>query len=265
MITQHLGDAVLRIVAPPERPPVYFDLGGRTVRVTAPPGETLEKLRSFFHPYITSHDATHHADDPYDLAAVCEPELYDYVKANIPETPDHVLTAVLRHDFEYQLRCFYSESGEITIIEDEPLKLFYVASGRGRAVKVISTVGSRTQTGLLRLIRSAWMLGRDALIVHGCVMEKHGRGIIVAGEKRAGKSTSLLNLCSRKGYDVIANDRLLLELNRPGERLRAVGVPTVVNLRRETLRPFPELGQLTDASLFGVYDLAKALGVNIKR
>lgn len=265
MIPPGVQKAVLRIGDPQERHFGYFDLDGRVVRVAAPGSETIESLRSFFYPYIVSQDEAHHADGFYDLTAAFEPGLYDYIKANIPETPDDALTTVLRHDLQYQLRCFHSESREITIIQDEPLKLFYVVSNRGRATKVVATVGSRTRTGLLRVIRGAWVLGHDALIVHGCALEKHRRGIIVAGEKHAGKSTSLLNLCTRKGYNVVANDRVLLELNRPDERPRAIGVPTVINLRRDTVKPFPELQHLFNAQLLGVHDLAKALDVGIKR
>ena len=243
----------------------YFDLNGQTVRVASPTREAIENLRSFFFPYIPSQDEAQCSDISYELIAVVEPELYDYIGANVPPSPDDVLPAVLKHDVEYQLRCFYSVSDDITIIEDQPLKLFYLISERGRATKIVGTVGSRIQTGLLRMLRAFWVLSNDALIVHACALEKHGRGLIIAGEKHAGKTTSLLNLCSRKNYDIVANDRLLLQSNEPDASLCAIGVPTVINVRWDTVKPFPELQHLINLRLFGVNDLARALNVEVKR
>jgi hypothetical protein len=243
----------------------YFDLDGQTVRVALPTREAIENLRSFFFPYITSQDGAQCSDISYELIAVVEPELYDHIAANIPPSPEDVLPAVLKHDVEYRLGCFYAVPNEITIIEDQPLKLFYLISERGRATKVVGTVGSRIQTGLLRILRALWVLSYDALIVHGCALEKHGRGLIIAGEKHAGKTTSLLNLCSRKNYDIVANDRLLLQSNDPEASLRAIGVPTVVNVRWDTVKPFPELKHLINLRLFGVCDLARTLNVEVKR
>lgn len=265
MISQDFCNELLRIGNPCEPHFGYFDINGHTLRVTSAAREMIDSLRSFFYPYITNWNGTSCASRFCELAAIVDPGLYDYLEANLPETPDNVLTTALKHDLEYQLRCFYSESKEITIIEDQPLNLFYVVSDHGRSTKLIATNRSRTRTGLLRVIRSAWVLSYEALIVHGCALEKHGRGIIIAGEKHAGKTTSLLNLCSRRDYDIVANDRLLLDFNQSNERLRAIGVPTVINLRRNTVKPFPELQHLINVPLFGVRDLAEALNVDVKR
>jgi hypothetical protein len=264
MITPDVYSVLQRIPYPNDSHFGFFDVSGQTIRIASPASETIESLRSFFNPYIESHDETYSASSFHDLHIIVDPHLYDYLKANVPKSPDDLLATALTHDLEYQLRCFYSESREIKVIEDEPLKLFYVVSSGGRSTKVIATAGSRTRTALLRMIRSAWVLTHDALIVHGSVLEKDGRGIVIAGEKHAGKTTTLLNLCTRKNYDIVANDRLLLKRNPADQRLRAIGIPTVINLRWNTVKPFPELQHLIDIPLFGVQDLAKALDVSVK-
>jgi hypothetical protein len=224
-----------------------------------------ENLEAFFFPYIASQGEAQCSDICYELKAVVDPELYEYLAANVPLSPDHVLPTVLKHDVEYQLRCFYSVCDGFTVVEDQPLNLFYLISEREGATKIVGKVGSRIQTGLLRILRAAWVLGHDDPIVHACALEKQGRGLIVAGEKHAGKTTSLLNLCSRKNYDIVANDRLLLRSSEGDGGLCAMGVPTVVNVRRDTVKPFPEFHHLIDLRLFSVRDLARALNVGIRR
>lgn len=263
MIPTSLENLLLGAVDPCDRHAAYFDINGQAARVASSTGQTMADLRAFCHPYIPSRDAIDRADSAYQVGTVVDRELYERLTENLPGTADAVLVTSLTHDYEYRLRCFRSES--LTVVEDEPLKLFYAISERGRATNVIATTGSRERTGLLRLIRGAWVLSHDAPIVHGCVLEKHGRGIVIAGEKYAGKTTSVLNLCSRRGYSLVANDRLLLERNPSGERLRAIGVPTVVNVRASAVKPFPELQHLLDLPVYGVSDLAKALHAEVTR
>lgn len=239
-----------------------FEVNGQVVRVSSADRDTIESLRGFFYPYLQIYGEGFAPGMGYELTTIFEPELYDQVKAGLPDSPDHLAVTSLKHDVDCQLRYFSSPSAGITVIDDEALKLLYVISGRGWT-KVIATVASRTRTGLLRIIRASWINGRDALVVHGCALEKNGRGIIIAGDKRAGKSTSLLNLCTKKQYAIVANDRLLLSLK--GARPHALGVPTVTNLRPETLAPFRELQHLREVPLLGVSDLAQALNVPIKR
>ena len=238
---------------------MIFELNGQLLRVTSPDRQLLDSLRSFFYPYITSHGETYAGNECHEVSANVDEKLFAELKANLPDSPDDLVTTNLKHDTEYQLRCFFSESGETTIVEDEPLKLFYVSCGR--QTKVIGTVGSRMRTGLLRLIRAAWMTGQSGLIVHSSVVEKDGRGVVVVGDKYAGKTTTLLKLCTQNHYSLVANDRCLLNFEG-GPHAR--GVPTAINLRSDTLKPFPELQYLQTLDLHGVYDLARALRIDIK-
>jgi hypothetical protein len=239
----------------------YFDINGRLLRVGSQARELLDSLESFFHPYIDSYDDTSDADRFYELTAISDPALFDVIKANLSASPDDLLTTNLKHDLEYRLRCFFSASGEVTVIEDEPLKIFYVVfAGR---TEIVGTNGSRMRTGLLRAIRGAWMNDQPGLIVHSCVLEKNGKGIVIAGDKYSGKTTSLLKLCTQKQYNLVANDRCLLQFDESSS-LRALGVPTVVNLRARTIKPFPDLQYLKTHDLLGIVDLARALSVDVK-
>jgi hypothetical protein len=225
----------------------YFDLGYTTVRVIAP---EIESLQAFFEPYVTT---VPRANDFYELTTVVDAKIYEATRASLPATPDTEIPTMLQHDLEYKLQWFHTKAG--TLIADEPLRVFYaVHEGQTR---LIATEGSRVRTALLRIIRGAWVLGQSGLIVHGCGVEKNGRGIVISGDKFAGKTTSLLSLCLRKGYNIVANDRLLL--SQAGV---ARGIPTVVKLRPRTLKPFPEVGA---PSVFAVSDLARELKVSVQK
>src|SRR5262245_45384638 len=104
----------LRVDRPYECHFRYFNINGQLLRVGSPDREALDSLISFFYPYIESHDETYPADRFYELIAIVDPKLFDYLKANLPASPDSLLTTSLKHELEYQLRCFFSESGEIT-------------------------------------------------------------------------------------------------------------------------------------------------------
>lgn len=231
----------------------YFDLSCTIVRVVAPDADTIKSLRAFFDPYVPS---VPEANDFYELRTVIDPELYNATKTNLPATPDAEIATTLQHDHEYKLKSFHSK--ESTLIEDEPLKVFYKIDKQSRRTQIIATEGSRVRTALLRIIRGVWVLGQEGLIIHGCALEKNGNGIVISGDKYAGKTTSLLNLCVKKGYDIVANDRLLLSQSGI-----AKGIPTVVKLRPRTLKPFPELRHLLDVPMFGVFDLARELKVAV--
>lgn len=60
------------------------------------------------------------------------------------------------------------------------------------------------------------------IILHGACVSKNGEGIIISGNKRAGKTTTLLNLLSR-GYDYTCNDRVAVKQEN-GEFI-AIGIP----------------------------------------
>ncbi|WP_083100682.1 hypothetical protein [Pseudophaeobacter leonis] len=242
-----------------------FVLDKQTMRLASSSAELLDDLRSFFCPYISHGDKAAKPARICDITHVENQTIFDLIKSNLPASPDRLIPTSLNHDVDYNLRFFRSELGDASVIEDALLGLLYVTLNHGQDIMIVSAAGSRTRTGVLRLIRSLWVLGHSAPILHGCVVAKQGRGIAIAGNKYAGKTTSLLNLCTTRGYNIVANDRAMLVADTPGKRLKAVGVPTVVNIRRNTVKPFPNFHHLFDASLYSVGDLAKALNVPITR
>jgi energy-coupling factor transporter ATP-binding protein EcfA2 len=82
---------------------------------------------------------------------------------------------------------------------------------------------------------------RNRFSVHAAGVAVHGRGILIPGSSGSGKSTLALAL-ARAGFGFLGDDMLFLE--RGSGRLEALGFPEAFDLTDDTVRLFPELGDL---------------------
>ncbi|HVQ74245.1 MAG TPA: hypothetical protein VMT79_01785 [Candidatus Binatia bacterium] len=125
---------------------------------------------------------------------------------------------------------------------DARLELLYdVGAG---AVTILSAPGnSRIRLALMRVVREIATNRAQAaggLLLHSAAFTAEGRGVLIAGQKRAGKTTLLLHMLGAGGAHYVSNDRVLVATDGaapPGAR----GVPTIVALRPGTLDFFPAL------------------------
>lgn len=73
-------------------------------------------------------------------------------------------------------------------------------------------------------------------IIHGACVSKDNEAIIISGDKRCGKTTTLINLLDR-GYDFIANDRLAIK--KVGEEFIVHGIPFSMGIILEDALKYP--------------------------
>jgi len=73
-------------------------------------------------------------------------------------------------------------------------------------------------------------------IIHGACVSKHDEAIIISGNKRCGKTTTLINLLDR-GYDFIANDRLAVK--KYGDEFIVQGIPFSMGIILEDVLKYP--------------------------
>lgn len=92
---------------------------------------------------------------------------------------------------------------------------------------------------LTRQSMTAQMLTAGAVYTHAAALTLHGNGILIAGHKGCGKTTTLLSVLRRLGGDYVTNDRLLLRLDELG--IMGYPWPTHLNVGIGTLLAFPEL------------------------
>ena len=86
---------------------------------------------------------------------------------------------------------------------------------------------------------------RGLYMVHAAGLAVAGKGLLVAGQSGAGKTTLALALL-RAGFDFLADDTVFLSLGKNG--LRILAFPDEVDVTAQTLGFFPELRRLTQAS-----------------
>ncbi len=100
---------------------------------------------------------------------------------------------------------------------------------------------------LVRQAMTAQLLAAGAVYVHAAAFSHRGRGVLVAGHKGAGKTTTLVTGLQLLGADYVTNDRLLLRQ----ESGQLVGRPWPMHMRVGvgTLLAMPDLIDLVPADL----------------
>ena len=94
---------------------------------------------------------------------------------------------------------------------------------------------------IVREIAMARAWTRTRMVLHAAAVAIGGRGVLIAGPKRAGKSSLLIHCLRAPGAAYVSNDRTLLSLAGPVPTGR--GMPAIVSVRRGTLDLFPELSR----------------------
>ncbi len=138
------------------------------------------------------------------------------------------------------------------ILFDTDYKAFYHVERRSGHVRVLATPQpTPTRVALMRVVRELAMtasLARGGLLLHGAAFAIRGRGVVLAGPRRAGKSTLLLHALQAAGALFISNDRVLARQDQGRVVLR--GMPTIVNLRPGTLATFPAVSSRIGARAY---------------
>lgn len=130
--------------------------------------------------------------------------------------------------------------------------------------------GGRPEVDVLQIVRGLLVgAGAERLApLHGAVLSTaNGDGILLAGDKGAGKTSFALGLLSGPGCDgaaLVSNDKVLIDT----ESRRAYGLPYAIAVCEGTLGELPELAALPwrwegGKSLFWPGEVAAALGFRL--
>ncbi len=118
--------------------------------------------------------------------------------------------------------------------------LIFVDSVRQRVEIVHAGRQAMLRRMVMRTMRELATLNfmeRGYLHLHGSCYARDGQATLFLGEKRAGKTTQLVQALACSSADFVANDRVLVSDNE------IVGMSTIVSVRAETLRMFPSVGE----------------------
>ncbi|MEU1824110.1 hypothetical protein ABZ502_16990 [Streptomyces abikoensis] len=93
---------------------------------------------------------------------------------------------------------------------------------------------------------TAQLLENGAIYAHTAAFSRGGRGVVIAGHRGHGKTTTLLSCLHRLGADYVTNDRLLLRTEDEG-RLAGYVWPARLRAGIGTLSALPHLADLVPA------------------
>ena len=96
---------------------------------------------------------------------------------------------------------------------------------------------------LVRQAMTAQLLEHGAVYAHAAALVHAGRGVLIAGPKGAGKTTTLLSTLRLADGDFVANDRLLLRRDNDGIGPVGYAWPTPLRATVSTLRAVPDMSR----------------------
>lgn len=217
---------------------------GLRIRVAGPDAAELAWLAEFLGPAFAAADATVDGEvivneDPARLAALRQAGA-NRITPIVCLALDTAPLSLPAHDV-----------GDTRVILHDEAGLAYVVSADRREFEIVSEAGGwRRREALMKLVRelamsAAW--SPRSLVLHAAGCASAGNAILIAGPKRAGKSSLLLHLLEGSGTRLLANDRIVLE--REATRLTAHAMPTIVNLRADTVATrFPDAAERAAAA-----------------
>jgi hypothetical protein len=146
-------------------------------------------------------------------------------------------------DGAFQPLMLWREDPDGRLLHDPGAEVFvWVSGGRGDIEIVARADRARMRVALMRVIRELAMLQslhRGDLFVHAAAAVLGDRAIVIAGQKRAGKTTMLLDLLHRTRASYLSNDRVMVDASTDPPVVH--GVPTIVKIRAESLQFVPSL------------------------
>jgi hypothetical protein len=174
------------------------------------------------------------------------------------------------HAHQRTIACFTLDSGIVRarvwdvpgageVVFDDERQVFYRRWPSDPSVVEIIAAhdAGLARVALMRVVREYAMLYAARagwLMLHAAAVCVEGNAFVIAGPKRAGKTTVLLHaLCNEKGA-YVSNDRVALQSGPSG--LTVHGIPTIMSIRKESTAWFGDL----DARLGAVrYDARRTV------
>lgn len=137
--------------------------------------------------------------------------------------------------------------GGVALANDPDLGAHYRVTSE-RIDVVAEPANPRARVALMRVVREVLVnAAQDAaprLDLHAAAVATAAGAVLLAGPKRAGKTTLLAQLVAEGAAGLIANDRVLVDVESTPPV--AAGVPTLVAIRPGTLALYPRLRRSTD-------------------
>ena len=176
-----------------------FSYNGLTVRVSSTDSSHLTWLEEFLSPHFEVGD-----DFAYDckVALTADSIRYENVLRKGAK-PDGLQIGCFALDSNVVRLPLWVSSSDEQIIFDEKCGVFYVISGNRPDFSILTyNDNKRARTPLMRVVREFAMNHSHrtgCLVIHGSAFVVGGRGVVIAGPKRAGRTTLLIPVLRQAG------------------------------------------------------------------
>ncbi|MBI3767950.1 MAG: hypothetical protein HY271_05560 [Deltaproteobacteria bacterium] len=216
-------------------------LGFRGLQIDVHSNEAapLQWLVEFLSPHLAAESASVRRRD---VSLILDPSHYARLLAK-PASGHQERIDCFTADGEFEQLALWHEDADGRLLHDAGAQAFVRIAARQGGIEIVApTDHARVRISLMRVIRELAMLQslhRGDLFIHAAAGVLRGRAVVIAGQKRAGKTTMLLDLLRRGEVQYLSNDRIMVDTSADPPVVR--GMPTIVKVRAESLRFVPSL------------------------
>lgn len=204
------------------------------------PAPALDWIVEFLGPAFGAGEAATAAVRRVEL--VLDSEEFAARRRQLQEQPSRPLECFTL-DGRFQVHPAADMPGSGTWFRDDAAPALVEVGNASRVRVVAPEDGPDVRVTWMRVIRELATTRAHELSwlpLHGATLRREdGRGVVLAGPKRSGKTTLLLYGLARLGARFVSNDRLFAA--EEPEAWRVHGMPTVVSVREGTLAQLPAL------------------------
>jgi hypothetical protein len=204
---------------------------GLTIRVSAPRQTDVEWLDENLAPGFVATAASH---PDWTIAVAVAPQRHELLVRRLTDGGGGPSAGFRIDGDPGAIVGLASDTGTF---HDSELEVFYSADVERRRIEVIAAAPrDATRIALLRVVREIatdHLVDRGWIPFHASAYSDAGRGVLVVGPKRAGKTSLLMHALASPSSRPISNDRAIVGLSADGT-LRLEGLPTVVRIRSGT-------------------------------
>lgn len=223
---------------PGGEPNSLFAFRGLRIALRSNAPAPLRWLEEFFGPHLAPQaDGSPNREVCLDI----DPQRYAWLLAEsgLPGARPIDAFAV---DGAFERLALWRETPNGRVLHDVRAEAFLsIGADRGTIAVTAHRDHARMRILLMRVVRELAMLQalhRGDLVIHGAAAVHRGRTIVIAGQKRSGKTTMLLDRLRRTQTQYLSNDRVLVGTS---EESLVYGLPTIVRIREDSFRYLPAL------------------------
>ncbi len=212
-----------------------------TVEVSCPTDGDVEWLAEFLRPVF--RQGNHAAGAHYHVDAIVDADRFDALVAGRPDGVLPEAVAFVLDQRTLTTSSWRDPRSGLPAFFDPAHHTIYLRHTDSPGVTVVARTGGRLFRGaVMRVVREvamtrAWTV--NSVVLHASAFATEHGAVVVAGPKRAGKTSLLLHALHAPGVAFIANDRVVLAAD--GHGFTADGMPSIASLRHSTLAMFPGL------------------------